>query len=172
MRIVVPFVKTAPGVLEALSDTGHGYDAVYVGDSDSAYFDLLYELWSAGDGFIVVEQDVIVRPDTIDALLQCSMPWCMYPIPYLGSTYPGLGCVKFSESVLRQSPNAMARVAGMSDATHPAKHWCRLDAWLQYRVLPQDGHERHIHQPPLGHYREDGRTPYPSHGCIPRPEET
>lgn len=83
--------------------------------------------------------------------------------PYFNGVHVGLGCVKFGSELIARFPRAFDEVAKMHDIKHPAKHWCRLDSWLQDRVLPT--RERHIHEPSVGHLKETPKM-HPSHGCL------
>ena len=166
MRVVVPFVHIAPGVAEALDATGHPWEAIDVSGSDFNYWTLLSDLWSRKACLILVEHDVIVRPDTLAELEACPRPWCAFTVPYLGGEYPGLGCVKFDASIIAAIPDALDQVGTMSNASHPPKHYCSMDHFLQRVVLPQTGMAQHVHLPALGHYREYEGLPQPSHGCV------
>lgn len=165
MRVVVPFTTLAPGVAAALDATGWLWESVYVGASDEDYWDLLASLWADGDTFAIVEHDVLVEPGTLDELNDCSSQWCGFAVPYFNGPYPGLACAKFGSGLIGMKPNALQEVAAISDPAHPPKHWCRLDAWLQYRVLPATGARRCIHPQILGHVRPHDGVPRPSHGC-------
>lgn len=163
MRLVVPYTNLHPETAAALDASGQVYETIRV-HGDDGYCTLLSALWAAGEAFAVVEQDITVGPGTVPALAGCPAGWCAFPFPYMASdAYYGLGCVRFSAGLLARIPNAMNQVAVMHDETHPAKHWCRLDAWLTL-VLTEAGERRCEHQPPVGHLHR-----YPSHGCVPAP---
>lgn len=163
MRLVVPYTSLRPETAEALDASGLPREEIQVDDGDG-YCRLLSDLWEAGETFAVVEQDIVVSPETLPALAGCTGDWCGFPFPYLASdAYYGLGCVKFSAALLARIPDAMGRVALMHDETHPPRHWCRLDGWLQ-QVLRESGEKRCEHMPPVGHLHR-----YPSHGCVTVP---
>lgn len=166
MKVIVPYTEIAPGVAEALWETGEMWEKIDVSRSDEDYFGLMATLWAVGETFVIVEHDVIVRPDTISELENCPDEWCGFSVPYIKGNYHGLACVKFTDKLIRKIPDAFAQIAPMDEEEHPPKHWCRLDARLQGKVLPRTGVRRHPHEPPLGHFRQDGIQPYPSHGCI------
>lgn len=166
MRVVVPFTTIAPGVFEALALTGYVFELRDVSGSDSAYCDLLEELWAEGETFTIVEHDIIVRPDTPLELDTCPSPWCGFSVPYFNGVHPGMGCVKFGAELMARAPFAVADAGAMSDDRHPARHWCRLDASLQWMVLPRLQIPKHQHPTVLGHYRPYEGRPQPSHGCI------
>jgi hypothetical protein len=164
VRVVAPYVEFAPGVTEALEATGWPWRQAYVGGSDEAYWELLGDLWADRESFVVVEHDVILRPDTLDELADCPQAWCSFAVPYLDTEYAGLACAKFSDEIIAACPDALDRVGRMSNAAHPPKFWCTVDAWLQV-VLSSTSIPRHIHAPALGHYRPAGAPLMPTHGC-------
>jgi hypothetical protein len=158
-------------VFEALSDAVDSWEALYVGDSDESYWELLSSLWCAGETFCIVEQDVIVRHDSLAELARCQNPWCAFPVPYMGTEYAGMACVKFADSLMGMCPNALDQVAEMSNPDHPKRHWCTQDAWLQ-QVLAKAGAVRCQHAPALRHCRPDNEPPWPVHGCHRREGES
>ena len=166
--VVMPYTRLRPEVVEALA----GWDVAFVdvSGSDDAYWQLLANLWSEGRSFLIVEHDVVVRPDTLGELEQCHHPWCSFQVPYVGKLYAGLSCAKFSAALIARYPDALNRIAELEDEDHPPKFWCRLDSHLQSHVLNPGGEEMHVHGPPLGHIRDDSSpaTPWaigPAHGC-------
>jgi hypothetical protein len=123
-------------------------------------------LWSEGESFIVVEHDIVVRADTLEELENCPCEWCSFGAPYLGHVYHGLGCVKFSDTLISRHPKAMEQVAAFPpDEKHPSKHYCTLDAYLQRTLL---GEYMHCHEEVLGHVRPYNGAPWPNHGCAHR----
>ena len=179
MRIVVPFTHIMPEVIAALDATGRVYELADVSDSDDAYWQVLSDLWRAGESFAIVEHDVVVHPTVFDGYDACPRVWCASPHRYVcggDAGYYGMGCVRFRAELLRDNPNVMYDVAQMANAGHPPKHWCTLDAHLQTvlprcRVtVPDTRHPWGEHQEPvtrcyhatvLGHLH-DGV----SHGCV------
>lgn len=166
--VALPYVPPLrPEVADALA----GWDVAFVdvSGSDTAYWELLSQLWRKGKTFIVVEQDIVVRPDSLSELEECHRPWCSFQVPYVGKVYAGLSCAKFSAALIGRYPTALDRIGKRSDADHPPAHWCRLDSWLQ-SLLNHGGEEMHVHGPPLEHLR-DGSEPEspwkvgPAHGC-------
>lgn len=162
-NVYVPYTFLRPETKKALNATEHNYQPVDVSGSDHAYWELLSDLWSKGKTFVIVEHDIIVHKTALQELADCDHDWCAFPTYYFSATHIGLGCAKFGSSLIKRYPDALDKVAKLSDAKHPPKHWCRLDAWLQTRVLPQS--ERHAHQTIVGHVRS-GSVIKPSHGCI------
>lgn len=164
MRVVVPTAgpenHLAP-VEAALTAASVPYDVYDVGEADDSYWTLLGALWAGGDGFIVVEHDILVLPETIPELESCPEPWCCAPYPYLGGrgTIIGLGCTKFSAEITTAVPDAVIRAGQMVDS-HPARHWCRLDSRIQ-RALVDSGYHAHFEHTAVDHLNQRG----PSHGC-------
>jgi hypothetical protein len=175
VRVVVPAVAESrhlPAVESALRLSGVRYAVETLGAADDAYWALLAGLWDEGEGFLVIEHDIVIRPTTIHELVECPEPWCCAPYPYMGGkgTIIGLGCTKFSTELIAAVPDALARAGEMTDLPrapdypvrhdHPPKHWCRLDSRLQ-RALVDSGSHPHFDHDPVEHLNSRG----PSHGC-------
>jgi hypothetical protein len=113
--------------------------------------------------FIVVEHDIVVRPETLRELRDCPEDWCAMPYPYLNEKEAwGMGCVKFSDRLICRSPHLFSRIANEGDPLHPPRHWCRLDAHI-WEALTERGEHRHDHPgPALGHI--GGQVV--KHGCM------
>ncbi len=167
MRVIVPYAGSYPSreVEAPLYDSGCDYELLDVSASDRAYFDLLSARWAAGDSFIVVEHDIVVHASAFYELTRCANDWCGFPhhMGPSGIQY-GLGCVKFTAGLIARNPDAMVSVGVMFDGTHPKRHWCRLDAWLQGVILPQRDEVKCCHETVVKHLGNGC-----SHGCIPVP---
>lgn len=164
MRVVVPTTDLRPETEAALDVSGWSWESVDVSSSDEAYYQLLAELWAAGETFAIVEHDIVVGPETLNQLADCYSDWCVAPYPYFVGLYPGLGCMKFGDTLLRRWPQALQEVGEMADGTHPRRHWCRLDAWLCDRFLQSHNENRCVHEQ-VGHVRNTAAIG-PAHGCV------
>lgn len=164
MLVVCPFTEIHPMTSEALDASGWPWEKRYVGDSDSAYWELLKELWTPTHDLCVVEHDIVVKRDTIALFEICPEPWCAAPYNFLGrGSYMGLGCVRFRSELIAKTPELIDQVGEMeSGPLHPKRHWCSLDSFLQTR-LRWLGFKVCEH-PPVQHMHE-----WPSHGCIAEP---
>jgi hypothetical protein len=161
MAVAVPFVSLRQETVVAL----HGKEVRYAPmTSDSSYWELLRDLWAAGQTFAIVEQDIVVAETTLDELRLCDGDWCAMPFPYRGNPRAfSLACTKFSAALIARHPDLMAEVAEMWDEKHPPRHWCRMDAWL-FGALIARGERRceHVRSEPVGHVGAQ----VPSHGCL------
>lgn len=162
MRVICPYVDLHPSTQVSLErvERNTPIEYIFVGDSDEAYFEVLSGLWADGRSFTIIEHDVSFELPDFNAIAYCMEPWCGAKTPYFSGPYDGMGLVKFDASLMAEAPTAMEEVGRISDDTHPAKHWCRLDAWLQRRVLPSHGFRKHVHDLVVGHSHTE-----PSHGC-------
>lgn len=162
VRVIVPVAGNVDSrVVDALEESEWDYEPHDVSGSDRAYYDLLAELWAARETVVIVEHDIIVNPRSILELAYCQCDWCAFPYQYMSiPAYYGLGCVKFGANLMRRQPDAIRRVGVLSDMHHPQRHWCRLDGFLQYVVLPSLGESMHRHDEPVAHL---GRGC--AHGC-------
>lgn len=131
--------------------------------SDEAYYEFLREVWQRKQTLVIIEQDIVVRYETVDTLKQCKGDWCAYNYRYLDGFHAGLGCVKFSAAIQARHPEIFDKIAQRSTPQHPPKHWCTLDQLLSIE-LRAAGEKQCIHNPPLQHIRKNGEYT-PSHGC-------
>lgn len=162
MRVVCPITKVNPGVVTAFAYTRHPIEFVDVSGSADSYWELLNELWTSGEGFAIVEQDIVVNSLTFEEFYNCPNGWCVAPYPYLNSqTYYGLGCASFRGSFTKLHPFVMDDVAKFCYPGHHEKHWCTLDAALQRTLGRLQLHPCRAHSP-VGHLHTS-----PSHGCVP-----
>lgn len=158
-RVIVPFTRLEDGVLEALE----AYDVEFcdVSSDDEAYWRLLRDLWASGDSFTIIEQDIRIKPDTIDSFDDCDNDWCAAGYRYLGSDrYTGLGCTRFRGAFTRRFPNIIEIAGEFRDNMHPRRHWCVQDAAIQFALRDRGQHACTAHGTVehLGDCR-------PSHGC-------
>ena len=169
MEVIVPVVVLMPETARALAATGWPVRVVDVSGDDQAYGRLLRDTWRRGQTFIVVEQDIVVRPDTLDQLAACPGPLCAFPYDQsgvgTGAPGTGLGCTKFGAELIARMGDPWPVILARSDLQHPPGHWCRLDLWTR-QALTRAGWGEHRHGPAVGHSR-----PWtgPSHGCVALP---
>ena len=123
MKVIVPFTHLEPEVLDALWKTGYHWEERDVSSSDTAYFELIKELWDEGAGWINVEHDIVIRSGCIErAFEKCPHAWCVFPYPYKmmpQGFYAGLGFSKITSQVINRHPDVMAKVFEMHDEQHP-----------------------------------------------------
>lgn len=105
------------------------------------YGRLVNWLWAEHTGFILVEHDIVVRPDTIAELQACPELWCGFPyLEARGEPVTGLGCTKFSRKLVRSVPPPI----------EPNTIWQNVDANVGPRLRAL-GFEIHRHMPPVRH---------------------
>lgn len=147
MRVILPFTKRIAKVTAALALSGYKYEPIDVSESQFRYYHVIKELWDAGETFCTVEHDIVIRPDTLASFDDCPSDWDVAPYNYPlmpGGLYAGLGCCKISDRLIARNPDAMEKVGQMSDKSHKAKSWCRVDGWLK-QVLVEAGERPHAH---------------------------
>jgi hypothetical protein len=134
VRVICPHIGSPhPDTRAALDAVGC---VIYrdVSQSDTAYADLVCELWARGDGFAIVEHDIVVRPDVIDAFEQHPAPYIAYPYRWGQAVGVALGCTRFSSDFLGRFPHA-AELARRIPGTYGPGHWRQYDVWLMGAVL-------------------------------------
>ena len=171
-KVIVPFTSLRSETVVALADSDIPYEMMArpITD-DEGYFFCLAEAWTPPTGavepFILVEHDIVVRPETLRELRDCPEDWCAAPFEYLDKPEAwGMGCVKFSDRLIARNLNLFHEISEIEDA-HPARHWCVMD----YRIwtyLTSRGEHRHDHPgPALEHIGHPGTTS--AHGCVTVP---
>ena len=174
-KVLVPFTALRSETIVALANSDVAYEMVArpIVD-DEGYFEALAEAWTPtaehmAEPFIVVEHDIVVRPETLRELRDCPEDWCSAPYPYLDKERAwGMGCVKFSDRLIVRNPWIFSDMSHWSDESHPPKHWCRMDSriWI---MLTERGEKRHDHDgPALGHVGHPGQNSS-AHGCVQVP---
>ncbi len=129
---------------------------VDVAQSDIAYYAALCDWWSKGETFLVLEHDVVCRPDVIAELDACPEPWCLYGYdPYCHEECReawrnALGCTRFRAELLAAVPDAVTSI--------PRGYW----DW--HNVCDGIGHNlraagftHHWHGPPVRHHSWEER---------------
>jgi hypothetical protein len=176
-KVLVPFTALRAETIVALGNSDIEYEMVArpITD-DEGYFWALAEAWTPSDEhmvepFIVVEHDIVVRPETLRELRDCPEDWCSMPYPYLDKPEAwGMGCVRFSDRLIVRNHQIFRQIATANegDALHPPLHWCGMDAQI-WNALTERGEKRHDHPgPALGHVGHPG-TNTSAHGCYVLP---
>lgn len=145
VNVVVPYVPgmLRPEVVAALGDASP--TTVDVSGADDAYWRLLLRLWSGGP-FMLVEQDVVVAPTTVEDMASCEAAWCAAPYLYGSMPLTAFGCMAFG-TILGRHPDVVAAI--------PPEHrgWQSLDAMV-IGELHRRGEREHVHGPRVLHLRD------------------
>jgi hypothetical protein len=155
MRVVVPYATLFPETQAALEADGRTADYRYVGGLPTDYHDLVAALWRDGQGFIIVEQDIVVYNGALAQLEECPEPWCGC-VYWLGTTFDTwLGCTKFSDSLVKDHPEVMDVCAGLRENGMPRRDWARVDTRLAQVLRDNIGLSIHQHWPAVEHLNPD-----------------
>jgi hypothetical protein len=121
-------------------------EAVMSQDDPNHYGRTMFEQWSTGKGFVVIEDDVVPWPGAIKQLQECPEDWCAFPLYRVDPTSLGigLGCVRFSDDlVARHQPDGSA----WSNTA-----WNLVEGQVN-GMLEQAGETCHLHSPPVAHLK-------------------
>jgi hypothetical protein len=154
VNVLVPYVELHPNTYRALRqlEPRHTVQFAYVGDDDLAYGRVLQATWAVGEGFVIVEQDIVPHPDTVDRFAQCEHAYCAAPYPWTTNIGPALGCTKFGTELLASVPDAVDQAVTIPSHWGKPGHWHSLDVALMRNVLrDQHGRQPHVHLPPVEH---------------------
>jgi hypothetical protein len=145
----VPWVDLHPKTRVSVALYAPTAELIELSRADDAYYKVLAGLWEAGEGFLVIEQDIEVHAEVVPYLEACGERWCVYPYPGPAGaygdplTYYSLGCTKFSAELLAEAPSLMADLE--------SHDWRRLDA-LMLPLLREAAGQPHWHSPPVNHH--------------------
>jgi hypothetical protein len=154
VRIVCPYTpdKLELATVAALRALDHPVEMADVSLDDRTYSDLLEALWDCDQDFCLIEHDIIVDIDAIDAMASCPQWWCAnaYAVNHqVGEVITGLGCTRFRSELCHAVPDAVV-LAGRRHGGYPRRHWAKVDARLA-QVLNSAGYVVHRHHPDVGH---------------------
>jgi hypothetical protein len=156
--VICPYTRLRPetsGALDVAARRGHELEYVDVSGSDTAYAELLADLWADGRGFILVEHDIVIRPGLLDELARCGHDYCAAPYALREYVAQALGCTKFASRLLAGFPDVMERVLRVPTNFGPPGHWRQLDTVLMRTVLlNRYGLQPHLHLPTVEHLNE------------------
>lgn len=123
---------------------------VDVSESPLAYWESLQQIWWLGEGFTILEHDIICRPDILRAFQDCPEPWCTFVYSDLchqecREAYNNqLGCTRFREECLREVQLAV------DDIPDELRGWERVNEGLGGNLRAAN-YRQHWHEPPVLH---------------------
>lgn len=154
LLVVCPHVGSPhPRTREALASWPN-VDFVDVGDSDTAYSELVGDLWADGRSFAIIEHDIVVRDDVLAAFTDDPAPFIAYPYAWTTNVGSALGCNRWTADFLAAYPDAATEAAGVQGA-YGKGHWREFDYWLIRLVLEERyGQVPKLGLPPVEHLNE------------------
>ena len=146
LPVYLHFCKIVPEVAKSAPK-----DTIWIDVSDSplAYFESLRAIWELREGFVLLEHDIVCRPDIIEAFESCEHPWCTFVYdnlchPECREAYQNqLGCTRFTSEIVRAVPWAF-------DMPEPERLWQRVNEGLG-ADLRAAGFGHHWHEPAVEH---------------------
>lgn len=126
----------------ALRAEGLNPEVVIMG-GDLSYGRLVERLWRSGEGFVLVEHDVVPWPGAMSALSSCPELYCGHRYLIAAQLGGTIGCVRFSAALTAAHPDLPARWAG--------SHWSNLDIKLTNGLWDVGVRGFHVHEPPVAH---------------------
>lgn len=146
--VIIPALTEDCAASRALRAEGISHRVVVMTD-DQHYGRLLEDEWATGEGFTILEHDVIPWPGALAALEECDQEWCGYdyPLGRRGMLGGSLGCTRFSAALTSHHPEVPAAWRGCS--------WQRLDGKVIAAASSATGMSyHHPHLPPVAHLQD------------------
>lgn len=144
---------------------------VDVSFSPHAYYAALLWQWAKGETFMVLEHDVVCRPDVIASFDECPEPWCLYPYapecpcgnPQCREAWANaLGCTRYRKELIEDVPDALTAIPRDMPDGLPCWEWHNVCDGLGAQ-LRAAGYTHHWHEPAVEHHRlvqRDGLEEY------------
>lgn len=139
--------ETEEAIVQHWQSWGHHWDFHVINpENPQHYGQILARYWEAGEDFAVVEPDIVIRPDVVDAFLNCECIYGCFPYAWLTDVGPALGCTWFRSPLLHEYPRLMREVAKTGVG------WRQLDVVLMRHQLARKHLEQpHVHLPAVEH---------------------
>lgn len=144
--VIVPAISDQCVAQLVLLADGTPHEVHLVNGNDTDYAALIADVWARGEGFVIVEHDIAPWWGAIDHLRQCPKDWCMFEYAkYGGGVTHGLGCVKFSDRLVKNYPD-LSKIWINTD-------WRLLDGAVGSAIVSVIHSEPCFHAPPVAHAR-------------------
>jgi len=149
LPIIIPTRAFGSAPARALMIEGFEVTEVLM-DDPQHYGRLIAGQWKIGNGFVLIEDDVVPWPGAVKAMLECDHDWCAYEHPRTEAVYEpvrtgfclGFGCVRFSHALVRRYELAL----------DGSQRWDEVDGNVM-GVFHTAGEECHAHYPPVAHIK-------------------
>jgi len=164
VKVVVPYATLFPETKAALEADGVTAEYVDVGGSPTAYHELLLRVWFEGQGFTIVEQDIVPRPGCIAELEACPEPWCGFSYGISGGFIVALGLTRFSDALVRDHPTVMEALDSLPWDGTPRRYWGRLDTRIAQQLMDHERLKVHRHLPSVRHLNPSQQLPH--YNCV------
>ena len=147
MTVVVAAITPNSFASQALDAEGVKH-VEHVCEGEFGYGQMMADYWRKGEGFVLIEHDVVPWVGAVEKLQKCPSDWCSLPYARSGSTMISLGAVKFSTALVKSMPpetyEPWAEVS-----------WRELDGRVLTPVHRM--HRNCKHSPAAGHIRRPDR---------------
>ena len=160
MRVIAPFTARQSDAERALREWAPDAEGWDVSQSNTAYAQLVENLWASGEDFLIVEHDIEINPMVLDQALHCECDWGVSP--YKANSFHGfnvaplltcsLGFTRFRAPLLKAFPDAVTRANAIDGGSIcPPGDWKQLDGRLHY-ILTEAGYTPHLHDEVVHHH--------------------
>lgn len=148
MRVLIPHTARH---LDTIAGAPAGAEWVDVSSDDQAYWRTLRDYWALDDDLLIVEHDIVCRPDCVEQVQSCPELWC--PFAYDDMCHPecmeawrgALGCTRFRKELIAAVPDAVASIE------ERYRHWLYMGGALAV-ILTDAGFDHHWHEPAVHHH--------------------
>ena len=161
VRILIPYTARH---LDTLAGAPAQAEWVYVGDDNEAYWRTLCDFWNSGDDLLILEHDVVCRPDVLAQFEECPEVWSAFG--YSDMCHPecmeawgnAFGCTRFRKELMADVPDAVTSIPeGYGRDWHNLCDYVSGVTWLGRPARPGSsrdaGYTHHWHGPAVTHHK-------------------
>jgi hypothetical protein len=148
MKVVVPFTMRHIDTIESVPADTMWID---VSAHDDRYWEVLADLWDAGETWVNIEHDVVCRADVLHDFEPCPEPWCLHAYDNHSredaeAWRNALGATRFRSELMRAVPDAVTSI--------PVQHrgWRNVCDGIGNN-LRAAGYTHHVHAPAVHHHQ-------------------
>lgn len=153
MRVVVAAVEEDCPAHLALAMEGVPHELVQC-QGENGYGELLAQLWREGQGFVLVEHDVVPWPTAVTGLISCPFHWCCFQYPMnTGTPYGEPDCLGKSLGLVKFGPHLLLRFPDLWKAWEGVPWWV-VDGHLEPALRNAHMVTVHQHLPPVAHVKQ------------------
>jgi hypothetical protein len=145
MKVVVCYTNLEAATRLAL--VSDGIDPILLETlGQYGYWSTLAGLWDQGEGFVLIEGDIVVWPGAVQEMIDHPGDWAARPYWINGELRPAFGCIKFTDELIARHPTLFF------DLPEMRREWWAMDMGV-YEALEAGGEKLEVLWPAVTHLK-------------------
>lgn len=160
MKIFIPYTKFLSIQAQHLYMDDCEPEYIDVSGDPHLYFEVMKEIWSLKEDFILLEHDIIPWPGALKTFEECLEHWCAfkYYYPPSGHLVIANGCVRFRKEIMELIPDLFDLIEKNNEEffvrSEDPKDWKALDGRMGAILTNKLNNFVHVHHPAVVHLKE------------------